>query len=139
MRLDNEILSDMDIGLKTAIRTAQQFAGQSFSNRRDLAREFIIVLHQVCAVDEPIMCTVQEMLYGSVALLEFANGDLPWLIGVGVNYGRDNDTIASIAATFGGAAADVIALPQQWRNKVQTANPKYNFAALAVRLADMNH
>ncbi len=133
---ENDILSDMDAGLKTAIQTAQQFIQQSTVNRRELAREFISTLHHLYAVDEPIMCTVQEMLYGSVALLEFVNSDLPWLIEVGINYGRDNDTIASIAATFGGAAAGVQALPRQWRNIVQTANPQYNFAELASRLAE---
>lgn len=128
-------LVTMDAGLQSALDTAQRYKGDSHANRRERAVAFLLSLHAECAVDEPIMCTVQEMLYGSVALLEFAGEDLPLLIELGVNYGRDNDTIASIAATLGGAEMGAAALPQEWKSAVQSANPQYDFAEFAQQLA----
>ncbi|MDZ7721419.1 MAG: ADP-ribosylglycohydrolase family protein [candidate division KSB1 bacterium] len=124
----------MDSGFKSAIRTAQAFKSNS---QQDSVLPFIKALHRECAVDEPIMCTVQEMLFGSIAIVEYAHDDLPRLIEIGVNYGRDNDTIASIAAAFGGAAAGVDALSDEWQQTVKTANPQYNFAETASRLAQL--
>ncbi len=134
---ENAVLCDMDLGLKDALRTAQKFNAKQSSNDRETAAKFIAALHQECAIDDPIMCTVQEMLFGSIALLEFGHHDLAWLIEVGVNYGRDNDTISSIAATFGGAAAGIGALPQAWCEVVKYANPQYDFSDMAVQLGEL--
>lgn len=41
----------------------------------------------------------------------------------GVNFGRDCDTIASIAATIAGAYEGTAAIPQNWKDAVRAANP----------------
>jgi hypothetical protein len=124
----------LEEGIRDAITVGRSYRQKAGYRNKDNTISFITALHAQCATDVAHMCTVQEMLFVPVALIEYADGDLRFLIELGVNYGRDNDTAASIAATIGGAAMGAGALPQKWKEIVQKANSNIDISATAKQL-----
>jgi ADP-ribosylglycohydrolase len=98
---------------------------------------FIKALHQNFAVGEVMMCTVDEMFSVSLAIMDYAPRDLKQIIEMGVNYGRDNDTVASIVACYGGAALGLDSIPDEWKKIVETAN-SVKFKSIANSLSLIN-
>jgi len=122
----DSVIDFIDDGMRRAIRTARRFHAMPAKNKREQAIPFIVELHKLFAQDGICMCTPPEMLFVTTALLEFAQDDLNFLIELGVNYGRDNDTVGSIAATLGGAALGDSGLNRQWMHTVGEANAGYD-------------
>lgn len=74
------------------------------------------------------------MLFVPVALVEYAGGNLNFAIELGVNYGRDNDTAASIAAAIAGAGYGGEHLNTAWSKIIGNANPQIDIKELAEKL-----
>jgi len=82
------------------------------------------------------MCTPREMFSVPVAIVDYAPDDLKQLIERSVNYGRDNDTVASVSACLGGALMGP-SLPSAWQETVIKANPEANIQSIATALANL--
>lgn len=82
-----------------------------------------------------------EELPVALALVLMADGEYSSAVLGGVNYGRDADSIASMAGAITGALGGVDTVPAQWRHDVGVASridieaPGRVMAALAVELA----
>jgi len=135
---NQSVLTRIQKDIDEAISISQTYKNQPSPYARDNYIQFIKTLHKQFAVGEIMMCTVDEMLSVSVAIMDYAPPNLKQLIEMAVNYGRDNDTVASIVACLGGAAYGVHTLPQEWINKVTTANPEKNLPQTVLALAQMS-
>jgi hypothetical protein len=51
-----------------------------------------------------------------------------------VNYGRDNDSYASVAGAIAGAMHGVAAIPEMWQQTVVAANPAPDMRRMAMGL-----
>jgi len=132
----NKTLDRIESGLKRAIITSRKFRSETSELSRKDAIPFLCALHDEFGTDDINLCTVDEMLFVPIALLDYANDDINFLIELGVNYGRDNDTVASIAALFGGALSGASALKTEWMKTVQQANPMYDIGALSNKICN---
>ncbi len=75
-----------------------------------------------------------QTLAVALGMLTAAKGDVrDGLIGC-VNYGRDNDSYASVAGAIGGALNGTDAIPSEWRATVEGANPEPSIEALSLDL-----
>lgn len=82
----------------------------------------------------PLGSEAAQTVAVALGMLVAAGGDLrQTLIGC-VNYGRDNDSYASVAGAIAGALHGTSALPADWRATVEAANPTHDIAALAAGL-----
>ena len=72
----------------------------------------------------------------ALGFLVTTGGDFEESVFGGANYGRDCDSIASMAGAIAGALHGVTAIRDQWIDQVQQAN-RVDFAALAEPLADL--
>jgi hypothetical protein len=72
----------------------------------------------------------RETVPVALSLFYLAKGDPRQTILYGANFGRDADTIASMAGALAGALRGVSALPAEWIKKIQ-ANSRRDQAALA--------
>jgi len=68
-------------------------------------------------------------------MLVAADGDLRGAVLGAVNYGRDNDSYATLAGAVAGALRGVEAIPAAWRDTVVAANPELGLLDLGRRLA----
>ena len=59
------------------------------------------------------------LAYGALVL---ADGDFRQIVLTGVNFGRDADTIGAIAGILAGARLGAGAIPDDWRDKIQTSS-----------------
>jgi len=59
------------------------------------------------------------LAYGALLL---GNDDFPQTVLTGVNFGRDADTIGAIAGILAGARLGAGAIPDIWRDKIQTSS-----------------
>lgn len=75
-----------------------------------------------------------QTLAVALGMLVAADGDLCQTIIGCVNYGRDNDSYATLAGAIAGAMHGTAAIPSDWRQTVLNANPTLNFATLSHRL-----
>ena len=125
-------MAEIDNGIRRAILLAKEHRAPHPD--RKSAVPFIFALHQAFGTSDEVMHSVQELLFVAVACMEFAGEDLNFLIELGVNYGRDNDTVASIAATMAGAMHGASALNKRNVDIVKKANPDDKLDQLAVRL-----
>ncbi len=66
----------------------------------------------------------RETVPVALALFFLAQGDPEQTIIYGANFGRDADTIASMAGAIAGAYAGAGALPEPWWDKVKTESPR---------------
>jgi len=108
--------------LQNDVNKALRISRKHKTYERSRFLPFVKELHEVFAVGEEMMCTVDEMFGVSVALMDYAGTNLKNLIEAGVNYGRDNDTVASITASLGGAALGPDGIPKEWWKTVREAN-----------------
>jgi len=63
-----------------------------------------------------------------------ADGDLRHALVGCVNYGRDNDSYASVVGAIAGAALGTAAIPEAWRITVSAANPELDIQGEALDL-----
>ena len=76
------------------------------------------------------------LIPGKLALFYLAEGDPKQTIVYGANFGRDADTIASMAGALAGAYSGVDALPVEWITKVSEESPR-NHEAVVQRLVQV--
>lgn len=63
-----------------------------------------------------------------------ADGDLVQAVLGCVNYGRDNDSYASVVGAIAGASLETAAIPEDWSTTVKAANPELDFQGVALDL-----
>lgn len=66
----------------------------------------------------------RETVPVALALFDLAEGDVRRTIVYGANFGRDADTIASMAGAVAGAWQGASAFPEAWRDKVREESPR---------------
>jgi ADP-ribosylglycohydrolase len=81
-----------------------------------------------------IKCDSRETVPITLALFYLADGDVERAITYGANFGRDADTIASMAGAIAGALRGVEAIKPEWIEKVKKYS-KRDHSALAADLA----
>jgi len=84
------------------------------------------------------MPDTRETVPVAFALFYLADGDPARTIRYGANFGRDADTIASMAGSLAGALRGVSALPEAWVEKIR-ASGRRDQAALADMLVEIIH
>jgi ADP-ribosylglycohydrolase len=72
-----------------------------------------------------------QTLAVALGMLVATDGDLRNTIIGCVNYGRDNDSYASVAGGIAGALNGLAAVPPDWRTIVERANPEMDIRGLA--------
>jgi len=80
-----------------------------------------------------IIADSRETVPCALSLLFLADGDPGTVIRYGANFGRDSDTIASMAGAIAGALKGASAFPTAWVTKVEREIPDHR--DLAVTLA----
>lgn len=133
----NDELAEIDRKIIRAIMLSHRFRSRETEANRKNFSLFASALYDRFAVGEEMMCTVGEVLPVAMAIVDYSPRDLKILIEFGANYGRDNDTIASLAALFGGAAFGSKTIPERWIEVVLTANG-IDFEKIARKLADIS-
>ena len=107
---------------------------------RDLARkaksreELIEAMHGSLLRATP--CDPAEMLAFTAAILTWTGGDPAEAIPLSVNAGRDNDSIAGVVGMIAGTLYGIEALPDEWIQAVEEANPAPDIRDLAGKLCD---
>ena len=81
------------------------------------------------------MPDARETVPVALSLFILANGDPRQTIVYGANFGRDADTIASMAGALAGALRGAAALPAAWAEKIR-AGGRRDQDAIAAMLAD---
>ena len=84
------------------------------------------------------MPDARETVPVALSLFYLANGDPRQTILYGANFGRDADTIASMAGALAGALHGVSALPEAWVEKIR-ASGRRDQEALTRMLVDTIH
>ena len=72
-----------------------------------------------------------------LGMLVAADGDLRQAIVGCVNYGRDNDSYATLAGAIAGALHGTAAIAPEWRAAVEAANPEPDMGTLSLGLAEV--
>ena len=86
------------------------------------------------------MCTCEEMLTVSLAIADYSMGlGLQTAVEYGVNYGRDNDTVASFVGSLVGAFRGIDDLNPEWIYLVKTQNPSVDIEGLAEKLSHLSN
>ena len=85
----------------------------------------------------PLGSEAAQTLAVPLGLLVAADGDLRQTIIGCVNYGRDNDSYASVAGAIAGALHSTKAIPEDWIDTINAANPEPNIYTLSLGLADI--
>jgi ADP-ribosylglycohydrolase len=135
----DERLHQIQSNINLAFEISSNFRRTSDPYERNNYIEFIKTLHTHFACGEIMMCTVDEMLTVPLALLDYAPIDnLRQVIELSINYGRDNDTVASLTAGLAGAASGPQSLPGNWQNTVQKANNQFDMRSIAGFLSRLN-
>ncbi|GAB4546234.1 MAG: ADP-ribosylglycohydrolase family protein [Anaerolineae bacterium] len=83
----------------------------------------------------PLGSEAGQTLAVALGMLVAAGGDLRQAIIGCVNYGRDNDSYATVAGAIAGALHGTEVIPSEWRETVEAANPEPDMRALAAGLA----
>jgi ADP-ribosylglycohydrolase len=78
-----------------------------------------------------------QTLAVALGMLVAAGGDLRQAIIGCVNYGRDNDSYATLAGAIAGAMHGMSAVPDDWRRTVEAANPEFDMRATSLKLAQV--
>ena len=115
-------LNRLQQDINNALALSREFKTKPDPYSRKNYIQFVTLLHKNFAVGEVMMCTVDEMFSVSLAMMDYAPRNLKQVIEMAVNYGRDNDTVASIAAGFAGASLGTDTIPAEWKQVVETAN-----------------
>jgi ADP-ribosylglycohydrolase len=85
----------------------------------------------------PIMVDAGQAIAVTFGMLVAAGGDLRLSLLGTINYGRDNDTYASVAGAIAGAMHGIDALPPEWVKTIHDANPQSDQRAYAQGLAEV--
>jgi ADP-ribosylglycohydrolase len=85
----------------------------------------------------PFFSEAAQSLAVPLAMLVAADGDLRLTILGCVNYGRDNDSYASIAGGLVGALHGAGAVPQEWIEPLLAANPEPDLRQVAIDLCQV--
>jgi ADP-ribosylglycohydrolase len=85
----------------------------------------------------PIGSEAGQSVAVALGMLVAADGDFRGAVLGAVNYGRDNDSYATIAGAVAGALHGVDAIPAAWGEAVVAANPEPRLLDLGRRLADV--
>jgi len=85
----------------------------------------------------PLGSEAGQTLAVPLGMLVAANGDLKQTIIGCVNYGRDNDSYASVAGAIAGALNGTTEIPNDWRCTVNAANPEPDIYTLSLGLAEI--
>ena len=135
----DERLHQIQSNFNLAFEISSNFRRTSDPYERNNYIEFIKTLHTHFACGEIMMCTVDEMLTVPLALLDYAPIDnLRQVIELSINYGRDNDTVASLTAGLAGATSGPQSLPENWQNTVQKANSQFDMRSITSLLSKLN-
>jgi ADP-ribosylglycohydrolase len=84
----------------------------------------------------PTISDSRETVPATLALFRMADGEAERVIRWAANFGRDADTIATMAGGLAGALHGVAGLPRPWVERVE-ANPHVAYRDLVPRLADV--
>ena len=131
--------------LEAAVSAIVKLSGQEMVNRiraaLDLARELADYLAFRAAVYERvdtffcrISCDSRETVPLTLALFRLADGDVARSVTYAANFGRDADTIGSMAGAIAGAFRGVDGIKREWIEKVNSY-AALDQAELATRLA----
>jgi ADP-ribosylglycohydrolase len=82
----------------------------------------------------PLGSEAGQTLAVALGMLVAAGGNLRQAIIGCVNYGRDNDSYATVAGAIAGALHGTGAIPSDWRQAVEAANPKPDMHTLSLGL-----
>jgi ADP-ribosylglycohydrolase len=85
----------------------------------------------------PVGSEAGQTLAVALAMLVAAGGDFKQTVIGCVNYGRDNDSYATVAGAMAGALNGVEAIPTNWIETVLHANPEPNIHDVAVNLTEI--
>jgi ADP-ribosylglycohydrolase len=85
----------------------------------------------------PLGSEAAQTLAVALGMLVAADGDLRQAIIGCVNYGRDNDSYATVAGAIAGALHGTTAIPAEWRHTLEGANPEPDMRALSLGLAEV--
>ncbi|MBI3963356.1 MAG: ADP-ribosylglycohydrolase family protein [Deinococcus sp.] len=85
----------------------------------------------------PVGSEAGQTLAVALAMFVAAQGDFRQTIIGAVNYGRDNDSYATVAGAIAGAYSSVAAIPNDWIQTVRAANPEPDMRQLAVKLTEL--
>lgn len=85
----------------------------------------------------PLGSEAAQTLAVPLGILVAAGGDLRGAIIGCVNYGRDNDSYATVAGAIAGALHGTGVIPPDWRDTVETANPEPDIRTLSLGLAEI--
>ena len=85
----------------------------------------------------PLGSEAGQSLAVALGMLVAAGGDLRQAVIGCVNYGRDNDSYATVAGAIAGALHGTAAIPSDWRNTVEAANPEPDMHALSLGLTEV--
>jgi ADP-ribosylglycohydrolase len=83
----------------------------------------------------PLFSEASQTLAVALAMFVAAEGDVRLTILGCVNYGRDNDSYATVAGGLAGALGGFKAIPPEWIPPVVAANPSPDLKAVAVGLS----
>ncbi|MET0591034.1 MAG: ADP-ribosylglycohydrolase family protein [Naasia sp.] len=89
---------------------------------------------EIGIVGYPWADSAPEAVALTMAAVVLADGDPVRAIGIGVNMGRDSDTIAAMAGAICGASAGIGALPSAWTERVRLV---HGVCVTATRGADL--
>lgn len=118
-----ERLSVMERNVADALAISEQFMPESNQIDRDRYTVFVETLHERFADGEVMMCRVDEMLPVTMAMIDYCtNLDLNNSLECAVNYGRDNDTLASLVGLLAGAQLDQKSIKEDWMQAITNAN-----------------
>lgn len=95
-------------------------------------------LYEVLKVS-PVGSEAGQTLAVALAMLVAAKGDFKQTIIGCVNYGRDNDSYATVAGAIAGALNGSEAIPNDWIEIVLQANPIPNLRDVALELTKIAH
>ena len=82
----------------------------------------------------PLGAEAAQTLAVALGMLVAAGGDLQQAIIGCVNYGRDNDSYATVAGAIAGALHGTKAIPREWHKVVEEANPEPGMRNLSIEL-----
>jgi len=123
----------LDSLIDASLSVSSQYKNRSDYPSRKNYIDFVTELHTSFALGNVWhMCTCEEMLTVPLAMVDYSiDLGLNSAIEMGVNYGRDNDTVASFVASIVGAFVGRDHLNTEWITKVNEANPQYEIVELS--------
>lgn len=85
----------------------------------------------------PLGSEAGQTLAVALGMLVAAAGDLRQTVIGCVNYGRDNDSYASVAGAIAGALNGTSVIPDDWKDTLNAANPQPDIYTLSLGLAQV--